>query len=190
MGPPWSNYLFHPPFPWQALFPPTTFGEKRKVEINKHCKVDLHFLQFALKKCRDGVDLNTIAYRCPTHAYRSDSCPAGLGNYSNEGFVWRFYLEPKYQSHMSNSLLEHIVAIVTLWVNIIAGRLTHDNCALSMTDSTTSEGWLKKTNFIKDGEEPIQATICLKVARLHASQSLSQGMGIQSMVSQRQQHGC
>ncbi len=42
-----------------------------------------------------------------------------------------------------------------------------------MTDSTTSEGWLKKTNFIEDGESPIQATIGLEVAYLHASYYLS-----------------
>ncbi len=129
-----------------------------------------------LKKCHDGVDLNAIAYRHPAHAYRSGSCPTGLGGYSNKGFAWRFYLEPKYQSRASNNLLEHIAAIITPWVDIIARQLTHGDCALSMTDSTTSEGWLKKTNFIKDGEEPIQATICLKVARLHASQYLSHGI--------------
>ncbi len=42
-----------------------------------------------------------------------------------------------------------------------------------MTDSTTLEGWLKKTNFIEDEESPIQATIRLEVARLHASHYLS-----------------
>ncbi len=87
--------------------------KKRKVENNEHCKADLHFLQFALKKCQDGVDLNAIAYRRPTHAYPSDSCPAGLGGYSNKGFSWRFYLEPKYQFRTSNNLLEHIAAIIT-----------------------------------------------------------------------------
>ncbi len=40
----------------------------------------------------------------------------------------------------------------------------------------TSEGWLKKTNFIKDGEDPIQATNCLKVACLHASHYLLHGI--------------
>jgi hypothetical protein len=29
------------------------------------------------------------AYQCPTHVYRLDSCPAGLGGYSNKGFAWR-----------------------------------------------------------------------------------------------------
>jgi hypothetical protein len=32
-----------------------------------------------------------------------------------------------------------------------------------MTDSTTSEGWLRKSNFIEDGEDPIQATIRIEV---------------------------
>jgi hypothetical protein len=45
-----------------------------------------------------------------------------------------------------------------------------------MTDSSTSEGWLRKTNFIEDGEDPIQATIRLEVARLHASHYLSHGV--------------
>jgi hypothetical protein len=41
-----------------------------------------------------------------------------------------------------------------------------------MTDSTTSEGWLRKSNFIEDGEDPIQATIQIKVAHLHATHYL------------------
>ncbi len=42
-----------------------------------------------------------------------------------------------------------------------------------MTDSTTSEGWLRKSNFIEDGEDPIQATTRVEVARLHATHYLS-----------------
>jgi hypothetical protein len=147
--------------------------KKRKVAINEHCKANLEFLQTALKKCWDGIDLNLIAYHGPTHAYRSDSCPASLGRYSNKGFAWRYYLNPHLKFRASNNLLKHIAAIITPWVDIIAGRLSRGNCALSMTNSTTLEGWLKKTNFIEDGKSPIQATICLKVARLHALHYLS-----------------
>ncbi len=45
-----------------------------------------------------------------------------------------------------------------------------------MTDSTTLAGWLWKSNFIEDGESPIQLTIHLKVARLHASHYLKTGV--------------
>ncbi len=130
-------------------------------------------MQSALKRCRDGINMNTIAYHCPTHAYQSDLCPARLGGYSNEGFGWRCYLPQYLKFRASNNLLKHIAVIIAPWVDIIAGRLTRGNCALSMTNSTTSEGWLKKTNFIEDGESPIQATIRLKVAHLHASHYLS-----------------
>ncbi len=141
--------------------------------MNQQCIADLKFLRLALKQCRDGVDMNIIAYRRPTHAYQSDSCPAGLGGYSNEGFAWRYYLPKQLKFRASNNLLEHIAAIITPWVDIIADCLTRGDCALSMTGSTTSEGWLKKTNFIEDGESLIQATIRLEVARLHASHYLS-----------------
>jgi hypothetical protein len=117
--------------------------------------------------------MNIIAYRCPTHAYQSDSCPAGLGGYSDRGFAWRYYLPQYLKFRASNNLLEHIAAIITPWVDIIAGHLPRGNCSLLMTDSTTLVGWLKKTNFIEDGESLIQATIRLKVARLHTSHFLS-----------------
>ncbi len=37
-----------------------------------------------------------------------------------------------------------------------------------MTNSTTSEGWLRKTNFSKLGDNPLQATVCLEATRMHA----------------------
>ena len=34
-----------------------------------------------------------------------------------------------------------------------------------MTNSSTSEGWLRKSNFKEDGESPIQAIIRIKISR-------------------------
>ncbi len=93
--------------------------KRRQQNFNQQCIADLKFLQLALDRCHDGVDMNTIAYPCPTHAYQSDSCPAGLGGYSNEGFTWRYYLPKQLQFCASNNLLEHIAAITTPWVDII-----------------------------------------------------------------------
>jgi hypothetical protein len=45
-----------------------------------------------------------------------------------------------------------------------------------MTDSTTSAGWLRKSNFIEDDESPIQATTRLEVARHHALHYLQTGI--------------
>ena len=38
-----------------------------------------------------------------------------------------------------------------------------------MTNSTTSKEWLHKTNFSELWEDPIQATVRLEVARMHAT---------------------
>ena len=48
----------------------------------------------------------------------------------------------------------------------------HGDCALSMTDSTTSEGWLRKTNFHEDSEDPAQSSTRIQVARDHAKRYL------------------
>ena len=50
---------------------------------------------------------------------------------------------------------------------MLAGRIGPGDCSLSMTDSTTSEGWEAKTNFKEDGADPIQATVRLDAARVH-----------------------
>ena len=73
---------------------------------------DLKLMLYFLKKAKNGVDMNMIVYRKPTHAYRSDSYPLGLGGYSHEGWARRFYLPPHLQFRASNNLLEHIAAIV------------------------------------------------------------------------------
>jgi hypothetical protein len=150
--------------------------KKRQININKVCREDLQFLLHITKTCAAGVDLNSVTCRQPTHAYKLDSCPAGLRGFSHQGFAWRFYLPPEIKFRVSNNLLKHLAAIITPWVDIIAGRLSNSECALLMTNNTTLEGWLKKINFIKEREDPIQATICIKVACLHATLYLSHGI--------------
>ncbi len=143
--------------------------------VNKECNKDLKFLLMVLQKFQHRINLNATAYCCPTHVYRSDSCPAGLGGYSHEGFAWQYYLPKDLKFRASNNLLEHLAAIITPWVDILTGRLIEGDCALSMTNNTMSEGWLNKMNFIKDNEEPIQATIRLEVTRHHTTNYLLGG---------------
>ena len=63
--------------------------------------------------------MNLLAFRLPDHIYYSDSCPAGLRGYSDQGNTWRFKLPDKLQFHASNNLLEFLAAIITPWINII-----------------------------------------------------------------------
>ena len=129
-----------------------------------------------LGKCNQGIDLNLIAFQHHTHIYRSDSCVAGLGGYSQEGFAWRFYIPDDVKFLASDNLLKHIAAIITPWIDVFAGWLKESDCTLLMTNSTILEGWLRKSNFIEDGKDPIQVPIWLKVACLHATHYLSNGI--------------
>jgi hypothetical protein len=111
-----------------------------------------------LVKVRDGININKIAYRQPTHVYCSNLCPAGMGGYSNKGFALHLPLGNKLKFRTSNNLLEPLASVTSPWVKILAGCLKPGNCSLSMTDSTTLEGRTWKTNFKEDIHE-IQATI-------------------------------
>lgn len=62
-----------------------------------------------------------------------------------------------------------MASIISPWIDIIAERLSKGDCALSMTDSTTSAGWIRKTNFKEDILDPIEAKTRIEIARHHAS---------------------
>ena len=132
------------------------------------CRQDLMLMLKFLDKAHVGIDMNLISYRRPTHIYRSDSCPFGLGGYSDEGFAWRFEIPLDLRFRASNNLLEFMASIISPWIDIIAERLSKGDCALSMTDSTTSAGWIRKTNFKEDILDPIEAKTRIKIARHHA----------------------
>jgi hypothetical protein len=149
---------------------------RRSIKITAECEKDLNLMLFFLKEASKGVDLNQIAFRMPGFVYRSDSCPKGLGGYSHLGKAWRFYIPEWLQFRASNNLLEHIASIITPWIDILNGTVKKGDCILSLTDSSTSEGWAKKTNFSEEGEDPIQATIRIEVARGHAMRLLSVGI--------------
>jgi hypothetical protein len=122
-------------------------------QSSKYSKYLLLMLDF-LKNANAGISLNNIAFRWLSHIYRSNSCPAGLGGYSHEGFAWRWYIPDNLKFRASNNLLEHLPAVIAPWVDILAGRLQSQNCVLSMTDSTTAEGWLNEVKFQQTGRTP------------------------------------
>ena len=95
----------------------TTAKRRRSVKINSECLKDLEMFLGFLKFANNGISLNSIAFRRPTHIYRSDSCPAGLGGYSNRGWAWRWYLPKHLLFRASNNLLEHLAAIISPWVD-------------------------------------------------------------------------
>ena len=58
---------------------------------------DLELPNKILAKAKNGIDMNLLAFREPGRTYYSDSCPAGLGGYSDQGHAWRFHVPPHLQ---------------------------------------------------------------------------------------------
>jgi hypothetical protein len=143
--------------------------KKRMISINKKCLKDLELMHGILDKAKQVMDMNLLAFRLPNCIYYSDSCLAGLGGYRDQGHAWNFKVPDNLQFRASNNLLKFLAAIVTPWIDIIDGRLSPGDCALSMTDSTTAEGWMKKSNFVEPNNDPIQATACVNAVRIYAS---------------------
>ena len=92
---------------------------RQTIALNKECKDDSVLMMKLLKKAKGGIDMNLLGFHSPDQIYHSDSCPAGLGGYSDQGFAWRFRIPDNLLFRASNNLLEFLVAIVTPWVDII-----------------------------------------------------------------------
>ena len=56
-------------------------------------------------------------------------------------------------------------SIICIWLDSIEGTIEPESCLLAMGDSTTSTGWLKKSNFIEKDEEDTDTTAKLLAAR-------------------------
>ena len=142
---------------------------KLKEEAVKDLKLHLNFLI----KARDGINMNLLTYRKPTHVYRGDACPFGLGGYSAAGRAWRWYIPKHLQFRATINMLEHLAAVISPWIDILEERMPPLSCILSMTDSTSTAGWLRKSNFQESNiESKSMTTAKLKISRGHATRLL------------------
>jgi hypothetical protein len=87
---------------------------KRVITIDENCKNNVVLMLKFLDKSKGGTDMNLLGFRSPDRIYYSDSCPAGLGGYSNQGSAWRFRIPDDLLFRTSNNLLEFFAAIITL----------------------------------------------------------------------------
>ena len=129
---------------------------------------NLELMKEVLAKAKNAIDMNLLAFQAPDRTNYSDPCPAGLREYSDQGHAWHFHVPPHLQFRVTNNVLEYLTAIITPWMDLLSGHLKCGDCTLLMTDSTTAEGWMRKSNFDKVSEDSVQATVRTDAARHHA----------------------
>jgi hypothetical protein len=139
-----------------------------------------------LKKAFMSIDMNLISFRCPTHIYRSNSCPLGLGGYSFEGFAWRLELQEQYRFHASYKLCKFIASIITPWIDMTSKCLQVEDCILSMAYSTMSVRWLKQTFFFRSRQRSNRGNhLSRNFMKTHQSFNSPQHQGILLVIPQK-----
>jgi hypothetical protein len=112
-------------------------------------KSDLSLMLSFLDMAKDGISINNVVFRKPTKIYRSDASEFGIGGYNiTSGSAWRFEIPIDCRLKTSLNSLEFIACLITIWVDILNHEIDSEDCILSQTDSTTANGWLRKSNFL------------------------------------------
>ena len=126
---------------------------------------DLNLWLRFLRRAADGMSMNLLTCRCPTHEHMSDACEHGIGGWSSSGRAWRFALPEELWGRFTLNCLEFLAAVIGPWIDHVEGNLPTLSCVLSGTDSTTAEGWLRKSNFVSHGEKDADVAVKLATAR-------------------------
>ena len=127
--------------------------------LDKSVLADLQlFLDYFLPKLHEGISLNLLTFRRPTHIFWSDACPSGMGGFSlTTGKAWRFQIPDEFLQAVNkqNNLLEFLASIISVWLEILDGAPSL-SCFLSFADNTSAVGWLHKANVNETKNKPLE----------------------------------
>jgi hypothetical protein len=116
-----------------------------------------------LQRSHEGISMNRLVTRQPTHLMWSDSCPFGIGGFLlTSGRAWRIRIpktSPIYGLQIANNWLEFLGMVINIWLQVqeLQGS-SKSACILALGDNTSAIGWLKKTSHI-DKSSPYFHTV-------------------------------
>jgi hypothetical protein len=139
----------------------------RPVTLKPDQRANLLLWKGFLLKAHSGISLILLTYRLLTHIGRSDACEHSIGGFSvTTGVAWQWEIPLHLRWQATLSSLEFLVAYVQLCMDIEVGKAPPGSCFLSQTDSTSTAGWLRKSNV--DDAEPLH----LELARATATMTM------------------
>lgn len=110
-------------------------------------KMDLHLMICFLDSAHDGLSMNLLTFRKPTHFYRSDASEFGLGGYNiTTSKAWCFEIPVDCHLRTSLNSLEFIACMITIWVDILSSNLGTKSCLLCKTDRQLHSLWVASKN--------------------------------------------
>ena len=148
----------------------TIASRTKFVKLSSTTLADLELWLEFLDSAKKGISINRIIFRKATLVSFSDASETGIGGFSpHTGIAWRCKFSKDEQQAFALNLKEHIASAVDS-----AAQAANDTsecphpCHLNVTDSTTTMGWLRKSNF-EEEERPIHQ----EISRWHARNTMS-----------------
>ena len=127
------------------------------IKISGRVKADARLHKKCLKLAHEGISMNLLTFRKPTHLIIGDACEHGFGAcHVESGVGYRYIIPPELRGRAHINLLEFLTQVVQIWFDAIEKRISKRSCILAMGDNTASMGWLRRSNFkesIADSEE-------------------------------------
>jgi hypothetical protein len=100
-----------------------------------------------------SISLNLLATREPNNILWTDASEHGLGGYSlKTGRAWRWEIPLHLRGRKLINFLEFLACVVGIMLSIEEDDPAAGYCYLSATDNTSAMGWLRKSNFVSDGD--------------------------------------
>jgi hypothetical protein len=151
--------------------------KEQVLRLNTEELEDLKLWSEFLENARDGIHMDLLTVRTPTHLGWSDSCPFGLGGYLTDGRAWRLRVPPGAIFHGDdtvNNVLEFLGMAVNVLLMIEAAREKGERypCILSLGDNTSAIGWMFKSSRI--GPKSIYFRVVKAIAR-HLTREVLKG---------------
>jgi len=118
------------------------------VKFNQDDLEDLRLWERLLTKANEGISMNLLTIRNPTHIAWSDSCPFGLGGYTLRGTAWRVRIDDRWSfrgDDSVNNLLEFLGMTVSILLMIRETQPDEEAVLLALGDNTSAIGWIFKS---------------------------------------------
>ena len=123
-------------------------AKPHSVRITPRAKEDAKLHLQCLEQARNGISMNLLTFRKPTHLIIGDACEHGLGAFNVEsGIGYRFIIPEELRGRAHINLLEFLTQVVQIWLDALGGRIVKGSCVLGMGDNMSSMGWLRRSNF-------------------------------------------
>ena len=96
--------------------------------------------------------MNLLTFWVPDRIYICDAAEYGLGGFANHGRAWTYQIPVELRNRAHINILEYLAQITAIWIDIIEGITSKEDCILAIGYNTSAMGWLGRSNFREENE--------------------------------------